>query len=147
MLLSCQTLDVLYAFYIFFETNLLTQCQVPVLVFFHVFDPLSEEILKRSPNGRKSPKTFFRNGRISRSLRAKAGGPRGPHKPPPRSQGEAAAHRLVGPLGALCPRFSAAASFCLRKIPSGACSGALPEGDSDKKGFFINTMTSPMMRE
>ena len=43
--------------------------------------------------------------------------------------------------------FSAAASFCLRKIPSGARSGALPEGDSDKEGFFINTMTSPMMRE
>ena len=33
MLLSCQTLDVLYAFYIFFGTNLLTQCQVPVPVF------------------------------------------------------------------------------------------------------------------
>ena len=33
MLLSCQTLDVLYAFYIFFGTNLLIQCQVPVPVF------------------------------------------------------------------------------------------------------------------
>ena len=33
MLLSCQTLDVLYAFYIIFGTNLLTQCQVPVPVF------------------------------------------------------------------------------------------------------------------
>ena len=33
MQLSCQTLDVLYAFYIFFGTNLLTQCQVLVPFF------------------------------------------------------------------------------------------------------------------
>ena len=33
MVLSCQTLDVLYAFYIFFGTNLLTQCQVSVPIF------------------------------------------------------------------------------------------------------------------
>ena len=33
MLLSCQTLDVLYAFYIFFGTNLLIQRQVSVPVF------------------------------------------------------------------------------------------------------------------
>ena len=33
MLLSCQTVDILYASYIFFGTNLLTQCQVPVPIF------------------------------------------------------------------------------------------------------------------
>ena len=32
IILSCQTLDVLQAFYLFSETNLLTQCQVPVPV-------------------------------------------------------------------------------------------------------------------
>ena len=75
------------------------------------------------------------------------GGPRGPTSPHPAARGEATAHRLVGPLDLLCPRFcvyicpkipeklgdhrkyfSATASFYLRKISSRARFGALPEG-------------------
>ncbi|KAI5015626.1 hypothetical protein ZWY2020_057016 [Hordeum vulgare] len=37
-------------------------------------------------------------------------------------------------------------AFRLKKIPSGHLSRAR-RGDSDPEGFFINTMTSPMMRE
>ena len=96
-------------------------------------------------------------------MRAKAGKPQGPHKPSPRGQGEAAAHRLVG---ALCPRGcpyilpknpkkirrSSKVLFRRRKLlssqdPIWARSGALSEGDSDTEGLFINTMTSLMMRE
>ena len=43
--------------------------------------------------------------------------------------------------------FSTAASFCLRKIPSGHVLVPCRRGDSDMEGFFINTMISPMMRE
>ena len=147
MLLSCQTLDVLHTFYIFFGTNLLTQCQVPVPVFSMFLTPFRGDFETESKRNKIPEKKFFFNGRRSGDLRANAGGAEGPHKPSPRGQGEAAAHRLVAPLDALCPRgcanifpknpkklgdhrkyFSAAASFCLRKIPSGARSGALSEG-------------------
>ena len=116
------------------------------LFFFIFLTPFRGDFVKESKR-KKIPDFFFWNGRRSGRVRAMAGEPQGPHKPPPRGQGEAVAHRLVGPLGALCPRgcaykfpnnpkksgdhrkyFSAAASFCLRKIPSGARSGALSEG-------------------
>ena len=58
MLLSCQTLDVLYTFYIFSGINLLTQCQVLVPVFSMFLTPFRGDF-ETSPNGRKSPKTFF----------------------------------------------------------------------------------------
>ena len=102
MLLSCQTLDVLYAFYIFFGTNLLTQCQVPVPVFSMLLTPFRGDFETESKR-KKIPEFVFRHGRRSGSLRAKAGEPQGPHNPPPRGQGEAAAHRLVGPLSTLYP--------------------------------------------
>ena len=35
---------------------------------------------------------------------------------------------------------STAATFCIREIPSWACSGALPEGASTTEGFYINTI-------
>ena len=102
--------------------------------------------MKRSPNGRKSPKRFFWNGRRSENLGAKPEEPQGPHKPPPRGQGArhpglwapwrspdldlAPINSQIFPKksGEHRNHFSATASFCLRKIPSGARSGALPEG-------------------
>ena len=59
-------------------------------------------------------KDFFRNERRSGGLRAKAGGPRGPISPHLAARGEAATHRFVGPLDALCPRFCA---YISPKIP------------------------------
>ena len=87
MLLSCQTLDVLHAFYIFFGTNLLTQCQVPVPVFFHVFDPFHRRILKGVQTEWNCQKDFFPNRKRSGSRRNRAGGLQGPHKPSWRGQG------------------------------------------------------------
>ena len=87
MLLSCQTLDVLHAFYIFFGTNLLTYCQVPVPVFFHVFEPFQRRILNGVQTERNFQKVFFQNRRRSGSLRIRTGGQQGPHKPPSRGQG------------------------------------------------------------
>ena len=92
MLLSCQTLDVLHAFYIFFGTNLLTQCQVPVPVF-SVFLTLfrsdfgteskrkknPEMILEWSPNGRKTPKE---DRRLLGQARWAPGSPQAPTPPP-----------------------------------------------------------------
>ena len=58
MLLSCQTLDVLYAFYIFFGTNLLTQCQVPVPVFSMFLTPFRGDF-ERESKRKKIPKKIF----------------------------------------------------------------------------------------
>ena len=76
MLLSCQTLDVLYAFYIFFGTNLLTQCQVLVSVF-----PCFWPVFRRSPNGMKLYDDFFGTKRDPRSFGRSPDGPRWSHKP------------------------------------------------------------------
>ena len=158
MLLSCQTLDVLHAFYLFSGTNLLIQCQVPVRVIFHVFDPFQRIFGNRVQTEENPRKDFFCNGRRSGSLRAKAGEPQGPHKPPPRGQGEPRHPGLWAPWRSpdldLAPinsqifpkksgehrnHFSAAASFCLRKIPSGARSGTLPEGGFGYGGASSST--------
>ena len=58
MLLSCQTLDVLYAFYIFFGTNLLIQCQVPVPVF-SVFLTLFRSDFETESKRNKIPEMIF----------------------------------------------------------------------------------------
>ena len=58
MLLYCQTLDVLHAFYIFFGTNLLTQCQVPVPVFSMFFTPLRGDFETESKQ-KKIPEKIF----------------------------------------------------------------------------------------
>ncbi|KAE8766980.1 hypothetical protein D1007_61721 [Hordeum vulgare] len=105
MLLSSQTLDVLHAFYIFFGTNLLTQCQVRVPVFSMFLAPFRGEFETESKRNKIPEKIFFRNGRRSGDLRAKAGGPRGPTSPHPAARGEVVAHRLVGPVDVLYPRF------------------------------------------
>ena len=163
MLLSCQTLDVLHAFYLFFGTNLLTQCQVSVPVFSMFLIPFRGDIETESKRKKIPKKIFFGTEEDRRTWEPTQRSTRGPTSPHPASGGPS---RLVGPLGSpyldlapiysqIFPKksrddrnyFSAAASFCLRKIPSGARPGALPEGDSDTEGFFINTMTSPMMRE
>ena len=114
----------------------------------------------------KLPKRFFpKQKTIGRLENQGRGSPGTPQAPQPRSGGPrlpglwdpwATSALGLSPINSLKSQkksgdhrkyFSVAASFCLRKIPSGVRPGALPEGDSDKEGFFINTMTSPMMRE
>ena len=97
MLLSCQTLDVLYAFYLLFGTNLLTQCKVRVPVFSMFLNPFRGDFEMESKRKKNPEKIFFWNGRRSESLGAKAGEPQGPHKPPPRGQGRAM--QACGPPG------------------------------------------------
>ena len=124
--------------------------------FSHVFDPFQRRILNGVQTERNCQKDFFRNRRRSGSLGAKAGEPQGPHKPPPRGQGARLRHPGLwapwassalglSPIYSLkIPKksgdhrkyFSAAASFCLRKIPSGARSGALPEGGFGHGGLL-----------
>ena len=58
MLLSCQTLDVFYAFDIFFGTNLLTQCQVPVPVFSMFLTPFGGDFEMESKRN-KIPEINF----------------------------------------------------------------------------------------
>ena len=58
MLLSCQTLDVLHAFYIFFGTNLLTQCQVLVPVFSMFLTPVGGDFETES-KWKKIPEKIF----------------------------------------------------------------------------------------
>ena len=58
MLLSCQALDVLHAFYIFFGTNLLTQCQVPVPVFSMFLTPFRGDFETESKQNKIPEKIF-----------------------------------------------------------------------------------------
>ena len=81
------SLDVLCTFYIFFGTNLLTQCQAPVPVFL-CFWLFSDLILERSPNGIKSPKWIFPEWKKIGRLEGQASGPtRGPQALLPRPGG------------------------------------------------------------
>ena len=123
--------------------------------FFHVFDPFQRRILNGVQTERNCQKDFLRNTRRSRSLRIRAWGQQGPHKPPSRGQGGLRLPGLWAPWASsvLAPspiyslksqkksgpprnHFSAAASFCLCKIPSGARSGALPEGGFGYRGLL-----------
>ena len=167
MLLSCQTLDVLYAFYIFFGTNLLTQCQVPVPVFFRVFDPFQRRILNGVQTEYNLRKDFFSGTEDTQ----------GAWEPRQRAPGEAtsplgtasgaAPSRLVGPVWLVCPTSSAYKSLKKSKTtgeihentfppPQASVSARSHLGhvlvpcrrrDSVTEGFFINTIASPMMRE
>ena len=122
--------------------------------FFSCFWPFSEKNIKRSPNGIKPAEWFFHNRRYAGNLRTKAKDPGGGHKPPSRGLGARLAGLwaprgsfalLLPPINYLKIRnhgrepwkyISAAASFCLRKIPSGDRSGALPEGGFGHGGLL-----------
>ena len=145
MLLSCQTLDVLYAFYIFSKTNLLTQCQVPVPVFSMFLTPFGGDFETESKRNKISEKIFSVTEEDQKTWEPRQGGPGAPQAPTPRPGGRPRPTGLWAPwtsfalsFAHIYPQkfhkksgdhrkyFSAAASFCLRKIPSGARTGALP---------------------
>ena len=145
MLLSCQTLDVLHAFYLFSWTNFLTQCQVPVPVFYMFLTPFRGNFETESKRKKIPENIFSGTEEDRRTWKPSQKSPRGPTSPHPavrgRHPGLWAPWRSpdldLAPINSqICPKksrddrdyFSAAASFCLRKIPSGARPGALPEG-------------------
>ena len=113
MLLSCQTLDVLYAFYIFFGTNLLTQCQVPVPVFSMFLTPFTGDFEMESKRKKIPEKIFLEQKKIGELGSQGRGAPGGPQAPPA-ARGEVAPSRLVGPLSIPWPRGCA---YKFPKIP------------------------------
>ena len=146
MLLSCQTLDVLHAFYIFLGTNLLIQCQVPVPVFSMFLTPLRGDFETESKRKKIPEKIFSGTEEDRRAWGPSQKRPKGPTSHHPAARGARHAGLWapwrspdldLAPINSqIFPKksgehrnhFSAAASFCLRKIPSGARPGALPEG-------------------
>ena len=149
-------MDVLYAFYIFFGTNLLTQCQVPVPVFFHVFDPFQRRFWNEVQTEENPRNDFFTErkkiGKLGSQGRGASGAPQAPTLRPggrprptglwspwaPSALGVAPIYSLKIPKKSGDHRnyFSATASFCLRKIPSGARFGALSEGGFGHGGLL-----------
>ena len=114
MILSCQTLDVLHVFYIFFGTNLLTQCQVSVLVFSMFLTPFRGYFETESKRNKIPEKNFSIMEEDQKTWEPRQGGPRDPTSPHPATRGEAVANTLVGPLDLLCPRVCA---YISPKIP------------------------------
>ena len=130
MLLSCQTLDVLHAFYIFFGTNLLTQCQVPVTVFSMFLTPSRGDFETESKWKKTPEKNFLERKRIGELGSQGRGAPGDPQAPTPRPGGPRHiglwapwtspdlglspiySHKFQKKTGDLRNRFSAAASFC-----------------------------------
>ena len=85
MILSCQTLDVLHAFYIFFGTNLLTHCQVPVPVFSMFLTPLRGDFETESKRKKNPEMIFSRTEEVHGALgqaRWAPGSPQAPTPPP-----------------------------------------------------------------
>ena len=97
MLLSCKTMDVLHAFYIFLGTNLLTQCQVPVPFFSMFLTPFRGDFETESKWKKTPEKIFFGTEEDRRTWEPSQKSPRGPTSPHPAARG-AAPSRLVGPL-------------------------------------------------
>ena len=92
----------MYLFISYLVTNLLNQCQVPVLVF-PCFWLFSDLILERSPNGIKSPKWFFfRTEEVQGAFGPSQVGSRDPTSPHSVTRGEAAVGMLVASPGGLC---------------------------------------------
>ena len=83
MLLSCQTLDVLYAFYIFFGTNLLIQCQLRVPVFSVFLALFRSDFGTESKRNKIPEKIFFVTEEDQETSEPRQGGPRGPSSPHP----------------------------------------------------------------
>ena len=96
MLLSCQTLDVLHAFYIFFETNLLIQCHVPVPVFSMFLTPFRGDFETESKRKKIPAKIFSGTEEDRRTWEPSQRSAKGPTSPHPAARG--APSRLVGPL-------------------------------------------------
>ena len=114
MLLSCQTLDVLYAFYIFNGTNLLTQCQVLVPVFSMFLTPFRGGFWTESKRNKIAKKIFSETKEDRETWEPRQGVLRDPTSPHGAVRGEPVPPWLVGSLGHLCPRFCA---YIFPKIP------------------------------
>ena len=97
MLLSCHTLDVLYAFYIFFGTNLLTQCQVPVPVFSMFLTPFKGDFETESKRKKIPEKSFSGTEEDEEAWEPRQGSLMGPTSPHPAGSGVGRATQACGP--------------------------------------------------
>ena len=94
------SLDVLCTFYIFFGTNLLIQCQVPVPVF-SVFLTLFRSDFGTESKQKKNPEMIFsRTEEVHGAFGPRQVGPREPTSSHPATTGEAAVGKLVASLAA-----------------------------------------------
>ena len=142
-------------FYIIFGTNLLTGGQVPVAVFFAYFSVLQKRNIKRNEtfarifHGTNAiQETWSGSQRHNEETTRQEGSPhpRGPLIAPPTyfvrlyillyPENIQGSHETTFPP----PQLSVPVRSHL-----GAFSGDLPEGDSIMKGFYINTIASPIM--
>ena len=150
-----------FHFYIIFGTNLLTEAQPRIAVFFAYFCVSKKRNIKRSPNGINLFRTWFSSRIWPRRLvpyakaserRSRGWGvrplPRGPLGAPPTysfllyiptypQTNRDRAKNLIPP-----PQLSVSARSHL-----GACSGAPPVGASTTEGFYIITIAPPMKCE
>ena len=115
MLLSCQTLDVLHAFYLFSRTNLLTQCQVPVPVFSMFLTPFRGDFETESKRKKIPENIFSGTEEDRRAWGPSQKSPRGTTSPHPAARGRAM--QACGPPVALLPwPSSPSIFFCSGKI-------------------------------
>ena len=151
-------------FYIIFGTNLLTEGPVQIAVFclFWCFTEKEYQMeSKRNETfamiflGPKANKETWRwSRRCNEAATRQEDAPRGVGAPPPSWAPCSSTDLLLSPIYTLIPwkhpgepqnHFSTAATFCTHEIPSGTFFVDLSEGDSIMKGFYINTIASPMM--
>ena len=148
-------------FYIIFGTNLLTGGPVPVSVFFAYFRVSQKRNIKRNPNGMKPSRGSFleqtQSRRLGVEVKEAARKPRGRRaRPHPRRPLAAPPTYLFHLYILLYPENIQGSHETTFPLPQpsvpvrsilGAFFGAPPEGGSITKGFYINTIDSPMMCE
>ena len=140
-------------FYIIFGTNLLTQSQVPVSVFFPCFSVSQKRNIKQSPNRMKPLGAIFleqtQSKRLGVDVKKQARRPRGckarPRGVPPASWApRGSPDRLLSPIYIYVPRkhprapreiISTAAIFCIREIPSWSLRRCSAGGGIDHGGL------------
>ena len=159
-------MDVLCTFYIFFGTNLLIQCQVPVPVF-SVFLTLFRSDFRTESKRKKNPEMIFSRTEEdqgafgpshvgSKEPTSRHSATRGrrrwaglwPPWPPPHldpwlyipknsAKNQGSLENTFPP-----PQASVSARYHLETLP-----GALPEGTLELEGFFFIIIAPPMTRE
>ena len=149
----------------FFGTNLLTQCQVPVPVFSMFLTPFRGDFETESKRKKISEKIFSGTEEDRRAWGPSQESPRGPTSPHPAARGPRHAGLWapwrspdldLAPINSqIFPKnqesivitFLPPQAFVSTRSHLGHVLVPCRRGDSDTEGFFINTMTSPMMCE
>ena len=153
-------------FYIIFGTNLLTEGPVQIVVFclFQCF--AEKEYQTESKRNETFGRVIFGTNVIQRTWRGRqerseeatrqGGAPAPLGTPPPSWAPRRSTDLLLPPIYINIPRkhpgaprnpISTAATLCTQEIPSWGLFRSSAGGESTMKGFYINTIASPMMCE